>query len=152
MDIPLIEQIRIRAQVLVPLLRAFQNEIGSDRTNEIVRKALRSYAHKVGQEMRSQLKGNSMEKVAAFISMSSAGDALDVEVLKQTPDAFEIKVTGCRYTQIFKELNATDLGFLCLCELDIPLAESFVPDVEFTRTQTIMQGASHCDHRYQMKK
>ncbi|NIW10662.1 MAG: 2-amino-thiazoline-4-carboxylic acid hydrolase, partial [Gammaproteobacteria bacterium] len=119
MDIPLIEQFRIQAQVLVPLLRAFQSEIGSERTNEIVRKGLKSYARKLGQELRSQIKGDSMEKVAAFFSICSAGDALDVQV-KQTPDVFEGKVTGCRYTQIYKELNATDLGLLCLCELDFP--------------------------------
>lgn len=66
MDIPLIEQIRIQAQVLVQLLRAFQNEIGSDRTNEIARKALRSFPHNLGQEMRLQFKGNSMKKAGGY--------------------------------------------------------------------------------------
>lgn len=152
MDIPLIEQIRIRAQVLVPLLKAFQSEIGPDRTNEIARKALRSYTHKLAQERRSQLKGNSMEKIAAWFSMCSAGDALDLEVLKQTPDAFEVNVTGCRYAQFYKELGEPELGFLFLCSLDHPMTEGLTPDVQLTRTQTIMQGANHCDFRFQVKK
>ena len=152
METTVFEQVKIQAQVLIPLLRAFQAELGEERANEIARKALRSYRHKLGQEIRSQLKGNSMEKIVAFASMTSAGGALDVEVLKQTPDAFEFNVTGCRYAQFYKKLDALDLGFLCVCEADIHIAESFIPDVEFTRTQTIMQGASHCDFRYQMKK
>ena len=35
---------------------------------------------------------------------------------------------------------------------DFPMAEGFGPDVELTRTQTIMQGASHCDFRYRRLK
>lgn len=146
------EQAKIQAQVLIPLLRAFQDELGEERANEIARKALRSYGHKLGQKMRSQLKGNSMEKLAAFVSMCASGDAQDHEVLKQTPETLEINVTRCLYAEHYKKLDALDLGFLCVCEPDFPMAESFVPDVEYTRTQTIMQGASYCDHRYRMKK
>jgi hypothetical protein len=32
------------------------------------------------------------------------------------------------------------------------MAEGFGPEVEFTRTQTIMQGASHCDFRFKLKQ
>jgi hypothetical protein len=32
------------------------------------------------------------------------------------------------------------------------MAEGFGADVQVTRTQTIMQGASHCDFRYTLKK
>ena len=62
--------------------------------------------------------------------------------------AFEVNVTGCRYAQFYKELGAPELGFLLVCSLDFPMAEGFGPDVKLTRTQTIMQGASHCDFRY----
>jgi hypothetical protein len=35
--------------------------------------------------------------------------------------------------------------------LDFPFAEGFGADVELTRTQTIMQGASHCNFRYRRR-
>jgi hypothetical protein len=38
MDIPIIEQARIQARVLVPLVKALQAELGEDRANAIVRK------------------------------------------------------------------------------------------------------------------
>ena len=40
MDIPLIEQAKIQAQVLVPLVKALQAELGEERANAVVRKAL----------------------------------------------------------------------------------------------------------------
>jgi hypothetical protein len=44
------------------------------------------------------------------------------------------------------------LGFLLVCTADFAVAEGFDPDIKFTRTQTIMQGASHCDFRYKRQK
>ncbi len=32
------------------------------------------------------------------------------------------------------------------------MSVGFGADVQFTRTQTIMQGASHCDFRYVLKQ
>lgn len=45
--------------------------------------------------------------------------------------------------RFYKELGAPELGFLLLCGVDFPMIEGFGPDVELTRTQTTMQGASH---------
>jgi hypothetical protein len=48
MDVPLIEQIKIQAQVLVPLVRALRAELGEERANSIVRKALSEVYRKFG--------------------------------------------------------------------------------------------------------
>jgi hypothetical protein len=32
------------------------------------------------------------------------------------------------------------------------MAEGFGPDIKLTRTQTIMQAASHCDFRYRRQR
>jgi L-2-amino-thiazoline-4-carboxylic acid hydrolase-like protein len=77
---------------------------------------------------------------------------LDYEVVKQTPDAFEVNVTGCRYAKFYKEIGAPGLGFLLTCSADFSHAEGFGADVQLVRTQTIMQGASHCDFRYALKQ
>ena len=90
--------------------------------------------------------------MASAFDTYAAGDALDYEVIKQTPDAFELNVTGCRYAKFYKELGVPELGFLLICSADFPMAEGFGPDIQLTRTQTIMQGASHCDFRYALKK
>jgi hypothetical protein len=51
-----------------------------------------------------------------------------------------------------KELGEPELGFLLVCSSDFPFAEGFGPDIKLTGTQTIMQGASHCDFRYRRQK
>lgn len=149
MDIPLIEQVKIQAQVLVPLVKALQAELGEERANAIVRKALGGLYRKYGEKWwRTQGARNLGEKGASAFEMFAAGDALEYEVLKKTADAFEVNVTECRYAQFYSKIGAPELGFLLTCGADFAHAEGFGAEIKLTRTQTIMQGASHCDFRY----
>jgi len=153
MDIPLIEQVKIQAQVLVPLVKALQAELGEERANAIVRKALGNLYRRYGEKWwRTQGARDLGEKMASAFDMFAAGDALDYEVVKQAADTFEINVTQCRYAKFYHEIDAPELGFLLTCSADFPMAEGFGADVQLTRTQTIMQGASHCDFRYALKQ
>jgi hypothetical protein len=153
MDIPLIEQVKIQAQVLVPLVKALQAELGEERANAIVRKALGDLYRKYGEKWwRTQGARNLGEKVASAFEMFAAGDALEYEVVKKTPEAFEVNVTECRYAKFYNEIGAPELGFLLTCSADFSHAEGFGANVQLIRTQTIMQGASHCDFRYALKK
>ena len=155
MDIPLIEQVKIQAQVLVPLVKALQAELGEERANAIVRKALGDLYRKYGEKWwRTQGARNLGEKVASAFEMFAAGDALEYEVVKKATDAFELNVTECRYAKFYNKIGVPELGFLLTCSADFDFfhAEGFGADAQLTRTQTIMQGASHCDFRYALKK
>ena len=153
MDIPLITQVKIQAQVLVPLVKTLQAELGEERANAIVRKALGDLYRQYGEKWwRTQEARNLGEKMALAFDMFAAADALEYEVIKQAPDAFEVNVTECRYARFYAEIGAPELGFLLTCSADFSMAEGFGADVQLTRTQTIMQGASHCDFRYRLKK
>ena len=149
MDIPVIEQVKIQARLLVPLVKALQAELGEERANTIIRKALGDMVRDLGEKWwQAQRTPNLGSNMASAFERFAAAGALDYDVLKQSSDAFEVNVTGCRYAQFYRELGVPELGFLLVCSLDFPMAEGFGADVQLTRTQTIMQGASHCEFRY----
>jgi L-2-amino-thiazoline-4-carboxylic acid hydrolase len=149
MSIPVIEQAKIQARVLVPLIKALQAELGEERANAIVRRVLGDMYRKLGEKWWQAQKANSLgDNMTAAFDMYAAGDALDYDVVERSPDAFDVNVTGCRYAQFYRELGAAELGFLLVCSSDFPMAEGFGSNIELTRTQTIMQGAGHCDFRY----
>jgi hypothetical protein len=148
-SIPVIEQAKIQAQVLVPLVKALQAELGEARANALVRRALGDTYRRFGEEFwRTKNEPNLGKTVASAFATYARDDALDYQVLEQSQDAYAIDVTGCRYAEFYKELGEPELGFLLVCSADFTTAEGFGPDVKLTRTQTIMQGASHCDFRY----
>lgn len=161
MSISVIEQARIQAQVLVPLVKKLQAELGEARANAIVRGALRDlyrgYGEAFWRARKEQTKPQNNEPdvgkaVASAFATYARDDALDYTVIAQSEDAFAFDVTRCRYAEFYKELGEPALGFLLVCSADFDTAEGFGGDIELTRTQTIMQGASHCDFRYRRVK
>ena len=153
MDIPIIEQVKIQAQVLVPLVKILRAELGEEKANAIVRKALADLYRKFGERWwRGQAGRDLGEAMTSAFEGFAAGDALDYEVLKKTPDGFDVNVTRCRYAEFYEEIGAPELGFLLACSADFSMADGYGANVQLTRTQTIMQGASHCDFRYALEK
>lgn len=153
MSIPAIEQAKIQAQVLVPLIKALQTELGQERANALVRKALGDVYRRLGERWW-QTKGSRHvgENMASAFAAFAKDAALDYSVRAQSQEVYEIDVTRCQYAQFYKELGEPELGFLLVCSSDFPFAEGFDPDLKLTRSQTIMQGASHCDFRYRRQK
>jgi hypothetical protein len=148
MSVSVIQQAKIQAQILVPLVKTLQAELGEARANALVRRALGDTWRRYGEEFWRKKNENLGNAMASAFATYARDDALDYGVIEQSEDAFAINVTGCRYADFYKELGEPELGFLLVCSADYLVAEGFGPDVELTRTQTIMQGASHCDFRY----
>ena len=149
MSISVIQQAWIQAQVLVPIVKALQAELGEARANALVRKALGDTYRRHGEEFWRKKNENNLGKTIASAFVTYARDgALETKTIEQSPDAYAFDVTACRYAEFYKELGEPELGFLLVCTADFATAEGFGPDVKLTRTQTIMQGASHCDFRY----
>ena len=153
MAVSVIEQAKIQAQVLVPLVKALQVDLGEEKANRIVRKALGDLYRGFGEEFwRSKNEPNLGKSVASAFKTYAQDGALDYRVSEQSQDAFALDVTRCRYAEFYKALGEPELGFLLVCTADFAVADGFGGDVELTRTQTIMQGASHCDFRYRRAK
>jgi hypothetical protein len=148
-SVSVIQQAKIQAQVLVPLVKALQAELGEERANALVRSALGDVYRRYGEEFRRTKNDENLGKImaSAFATYAREG-ALDYRVIEQSEDAFAFDVTGCRYAEFYQELGEPELGFLLVCSADFPTAEGLGPGITLTRTQTIMQGASHCDFRY----
>jgi len=113
MRIPIIEQAKIQAQVLVPLVKALQAELGEERANELVRKALGDIYRRLGEQWwRAKQSRHVGENMTLAFASFAKGDALDYSVRAQSENSFEVDVTECQYAQFYKELGEPELGFL----------------------------------------
>lgn len=71
---------------------------------------------------------------------------------RQSDTALSFNVTRCGYAEFFRSLGLAELGFLFCCNRDFAMVEGFNPGLSLSRTQTLMQGADHCNFRYERKK
>lgn len=103
-----------------------------------------------GGELAAALGGNDLAYFAASMDNWTKGDALDIEVVTQTDEVFAFNVRRCRYAEMYRDLGLAELGTALSCDRDGTMVEGFNPRIDFTRTQTIMGGADHCDFVYRL--
>jgi hypothetical protein len=144
----LLQQREIEAKVVGPLIRGFAAEIGAEKALEIVRNVIVNLAHEAGADLASRLGEASLEAFARGLDRWKEGGALEIDLLEQTPERLSFNVTRCKYAEMYRALGLADLGGSLSCQRDFALIEGFNPDITLERTQTLMEGASHCDFRF----
>lgn len=145
----LLDQREIEARIVGPLVRAFAAEVGAEKTLTIVRAVISGLARDSGADLAARLGEATLEAFSESLSRWSEGGALEIDVLERGPDRLSFNVTRCRYAEMYRALGLADLGASLSCQRDFALIEGFNPAIGLQRTQTLMEGASHCDFRFQ---
>ncbi len=147
-DVTLLRQREIEAGIVAPLFRAFATEIGEVRAREILAGVVQELARKGGCAAATAVGGNDLAHLKLAIERWKAGGALELAVIRDDADAFHFDVTRCQYSEMYHRLGLAGLGPILSCSRDAAMVEGFNPDLEFSRTQTLMEGMSHCNFRY----
>jgi hypothetical protein len=151
-SITLLQQRGIEAEVFIPLVRRLEKELGQAKAHELAKETIYEMAREQGKQFSKLIQKTDLNGFRTIKdTWSAAGSDLDIEVIKDNDDSFHFNVTGCRFAQLFKSLGSTDLGAIFSCGRDFALSQGYSNDIELTRTQTIMEGASFCDFRYSWK-
>lgn len=152
-DISMLDKTRIQAQVLLPVMRALRDELGRDKADALVKGALRDWSKQLFADIAKDIEGSPYRK---FATMNTAlADVTMQEVSfdmhRRDKQALEFDITSCRFAEFFRALGEPELGALLICHVDADIADAGGGEVSFSRTQTLMQGASCCNFRYKFE-
>jgi len=142
----------IEARIAGPLIKAFMKETGEAKALEIVEEVIVLLAKESGEMLREFVGGSGLEDFAKGMDLWSQDDAVTFDLVEMTAEKITMNVTRCRYAEMYKELGMADLGFTLSCARDFAMVEGFNPEIKLERTQTLMEGADHCDFRFTHKK
>ncbi len=149
--ITLLQRRGIEAEVLIPLIRNMEQEIGSEAAHRIARSTIETIAREQGHAVAEALQRRDLEGFHHVKdTWSGAGGDLQVTTLREDGEALDFNVTGCRFAEMYRRMGAEDLGFILSCSRDFALSEGYSDGLHLERTQTIMQGAPYCDFRYRL--
>ena len=76
------------------------------------------------------------------------GKILTFDIVEETENVFEMKVTECLNATVFKAQGAADYGYVSVCHGDYAWAQGFNSKIKLVRDKTLMEGHSCCNHRY----
>jgi hypothetical protein len=149
--ITLLQRREIEAKIVAPLVRAVMAELGETKTRELLRGVITNLAREAGADLARELGDASLPAFAQALDRWKAGGALEIVTIEESADRLDFDVTRCRYAEMYRALGLAELGGSLSCCRDFALIEGFNPGVTLTRTQTIMEGATHCDFRFRAK-
>ena len=142
-----LERRRIEAEIAVPLIRGFEAEMGRERALATAAGVISELAREAGRKLAASMGSSDIGDFAKALKIWSAGGALELEILRLEPDALDFNVTRCRYAEMYREMGAAEMGVALSCGRDFSFVEGFSSGLKLVRTQTIMEGAPHCDFR-----
>jgi hypothetical protein len=151
-SLPLLQQREIEAGVLAPLVKAFATEFGEEKAREVLARVVHDLARDAGCAAAAGIGGNDLAHLKEVVERWGALGSLELRVVRDDAEHYEFDVVRCRYAEMYHRLGLGDLGPLLSCNRDGSMIEGFNPAIEFRRTQTIMEGATHCDFRYRVKQ
>lgn len=138
----------VEARILSPIIDALSARFGRDEVIEIIRETIIEIAQQQGGELARSMGGNGSQKFVDSLEHWKRDGALELDVLEQNEELLEFNVTRCRYAEMYRELGIPELGSVLSCNRDFALIKGFNKDAKLKRTQTIMDGAPHCDFRF----
>ena len=152
MTISHLERRHIEAQFAKGLLDVLAEEVGRERAVAILAKAIIRMAEEAGEAFAEQGTTQDLQAFAKILPRWQENNALGVTLLTSAAEKLDFDVTHCHYADMYRELGLADLGKVLSCNRDGAFCNGFNPAIELVRTQTIMEGADHCDFRFSLPK
>ncbi|MFC6488241.1 L-2-amino-thiazoline-4-carboxylic acid hydrolase [Nitratireductor sp. GCM10026969] len=151
-EMPILERRRIEAMLMKHIYEVIRERSGEEEARAVIGQAISNAAIEHGKGFAEELgRTPDLGDFLAIMPNWTREDALQIEVLAADKEELAFNVTRCRYAEMYKEMGLGHIGDLLSCNRDGDFCIGYNPDMELTRTQTIMKGASHCDFRYRMK-
>ncbi len=140
---------KIQAPMVSSLIYGFAGEIGYEKAIKIARKVISEDAIESGKKMAQVYEGNTLTELSKIVKEVWADDgAIEIKMIKETDRELFFDVTYCGYAQIYEKMGIKDMGSTLSCIRDFSFLKGFNPQIELSRTQTIMEGAKYCDFRF----
>jgi hypothetical protein len=148
----MLEKRKIEAEILKEVYETLKESHGADVARKTIAESVRRSAIEQARTFATSVPGGtSLKSFQDIQHLWTKGGSLEIEVKEQSDTTFTFNVVKCRYAETYKAMGLGEIGHLLSCNRDGAFCEGYDPKLKLERTQTIMQGASHCDFKYTYK-
>lgn len=149
----MLEKRKIEAEILKEVYETLKASHGEAVAKKTIEESVRRSAIEQARQFAAAAPGGtSLKAFQDVMPLWTKGGALQIEVKEQTDTTFTFNVVRCRYAETYKAMGMGEIGHLLSCNRDGAFCEGYDPKLKLERTQTIMQGASHCNFKYTYEK
>ena len=148
----MLDKRKIEAEILKEVYETLKASHGVEVARQTVSESVRRSAIEQARAFAASVPGGtSLKSFQDIQHLWTKGGSLVIEVKEQTDTTFTFNVVRCQYAETYKAMGLGEIGALLSCNRDGAFCEGYDPKLKLARSQTIMQGASHCDFKYTYK-
>ena len=152
-SLSMLEKRTIEAEILKEVYDTLKASHGEEVAKKTISESVRRSAIQQARAFAAAAPdGPSLKAFQDVMPLWTKGGALEIEVQEQSDTRFTFNVVRCRYAETYKAMGLGEIGHLLSCNRDGAFCEGYSPKLKLERSQTIMQGASHCDFKYTYRK
>lgn len=147
------EHIKNRFDNTIVLAREMERTLGTETAHAIIKDAFYKEMKEIVREEMEAV--GPITSFKDFVDLEKAENKsidfkniIAVSYPHESPTELSLHVSECLYADVFKELAATESGYLMVCNPDHAYAHTCHPRIKLRRSKTIMQGDSHCNHTW----
>lgn len=149
----MLEKRRIEAAMLKHVYDTLKESHGAEVAKRAVADSVRRSAMEQAGQFAAAVGGKtSMQTFIDRQELWTRGGALERDVIEASDTRYRFNVTRCKYAEMYRDMGLGDIGHLLSCQRDGTFCEGYDTKLKLKRTQTIMQGATHCDFDYTYEK
>ncbi len=146
------EVFKFAAENFVPYLQNLADEIGKEKFIEMLKKVSFEHTEKFIGSVTKDLPKKDMAALAdfmtSFLNSSPYNKALTYEFTEKSDKVLEVKFTECLWAKVFREVNASDIGYAIHCYPIDAWARAFNPKIKGTLPKNLMEGQDVCIVRF----
>ena len=139
----------LRHERLIQFIRILQGELDEAELLRMLRAHSAVLGRLAGEAQRRRSPDTSFQSFVAEFRPPRYADMLTHEVVTDTEDVFELRVTECVNATVFRDAGVDgEIGHAAVCNMDYHWPAAFNPEFGMERSKTLMQGHDCCNHRY----
>jgi hypothetical protein len=151
------EYIQNKVSNTVVLAHEMVNALGKEQAYEIIRTA---FYKDMEEGVKEDLKEiGPVKAFEDFVKIEKEDNEsphfrniVALSYIHESTMELSLKVSECLWAEVFKELNAEEIGYLMVCNPDHAYAQACHPNIKLKRSKTLMQGDSYCNHKWYWDK
>ena len=141
-------EIRIYRDMLLAFMGHILKELYGDEALDV----LMRWRHEKIRKRWKEIAENTGRKDPEYLFRLFSKEAHEFEVIRKSRKALEVKVKKCIHADIFRKLNATDIGYKLICSGDEAVTEGFNPKIKFSRPKVLMKGDDCCHFIWELQE
>lgn len=133
----------------VDFVRTLRTQLGDEELISLLNAYSTEWGRRLGEEQSRQFPDTEFSTFVGQFRPPRYAQALTHEVVEDTDNVFELRVTECINATCFRDEGlGGEIGHACVCNMDYAWPTAFNPRFRMERSKTLMRGDDCCNHRY----